>query len=388
MRKPKTVYFSMQVRSQIIRPLGLGFLAVALLALSGAQSRTLLERRGRLGPQAHGGAVENVPPALAFANVALGGFRGALADLLWLRAQRLQEAGRFVELVPLAEGIAALEPDNGEIWAYHAWNLSFNVCALMRRPEDRWRWVMSGIDLLQKRAMRLNPSDARARRELAWIFQFKLGTDIDYAAGYYRTQWARMMEAYLGPGGSPPEVPSRRASELEEALLLDPARMAELDRRFGPMDWRVPASHAVYWGMEGLERAQPREVLQCRRMAYQSLVQMIQGTGRIDGQPQDPSYNGALAANTALLPGTLEFLRETCAEHPSLGVRAAMTGLLFDAVRIHAREGRPEDSRNAYDELVAWFEPGTPLPSYEDALAGRVDFQNMPWDHMREKAAP
>ena len=80
------------------RPLCLGLLPVALLALSGAQSRALLERRMAFRPARHGAAsAENVPPALAFANVALGGFRGALADLLWLRAQRLQEAGRFVE---------------------------------------------------------------------------------------------------------------------------------------------------------------------------------------------------------------------------------------------------------------------------------------------------
>ena len=363
-----------------------GFALAALLVFSGAQSRALLDRRA--GFRRGSAATENMPPTLAFANVALGGFRGMLADLLWLRAQRLQEAGRYVELVPLAEGIAALEPDNGEIWAYHAWNLSFNVCAMMARPEDRWRWVQAGIDLLEKRGMRLNPNDSRSRRELAWIFQFKLGTDVDFAAGHYRAEWARMMSAYLEPDGSPPEVPSLSASELEEVFALDSARMAALDGRFGPMDWRVPAAHAVYWAMEGLDRATEGERLHCQRLAYQSLVQMAQHSGRIDGDPEDESYRGKLLPNTALVDGTLAFLREVAAEHPTHGVHAALVGFLFDAVRIHAREGRPGQSHAAYDELVERFEPGTPLPSYADALAGNVDFSALPWDHLRDRRAP
>ena len=360
---------------------------MALLALSGAQSLALLDARTGMR---RGGASSsrNMPPTLAFANVALGGFRGVLADMLWLRAQSLQEAGRYVELVPLAEGIAALEPDNGEIWAYHAWNLSFNVCAMMGRPEDRWRWVLAGIDLLEKRGMRLNPNDSRSRRELAWIFLFKLGTDTDFAAGHYRAEWARMMDSYLEENGAPPAVPSLSASELEEVFGLNPERMAELDERFGPMDWRVPGSHAVYWAMEGLDRAPERERLQCQRMAYQSLVQMVQRSGRIDGDPEDESYKGALCPNTALVDGTLAFLREVAAEHPSHGVQAALVGFLFDTIRIHAREGRSLPSRMAYDELVAKFEPGTPLPSYADALAGNIDFSSLPWEQLRDNHRP
>lgn len=362
------------------------FALVALWAFAGAQSRALL--RGRTAwAVARGAATGDVPPAVAFANVALGGFRGTLADLLWLRAQRLQEAGRYIELVPLAESIAALEPDNGEIWAYHAWNLSFNICAMMRRPEDRWRWVRAGIDLLQTRGMRLNPHGARPRSELAWIFQFKLGTDTDPAAGYYRTEWARDLGAYLGPAGEPPEVPSLNASELMEVFDLDPERMAELDKQFGPLDWRVPGSHAVYWGMEGLDRATERERLACRRLVYQSLVQMIQGSGRIAGNPEDEAYNGRLVADTNLLPGTLRFLRETCAEHPSLGTRAALVGLLMTATRIESRANHAETARAHYDEIVAWFEPGSELPSLDDVIADRIDYGHLPWERLLDKPA-
>ena len=38
------------------------------------------------------------PPGVTFVTVALGGFRGLLADILWVRAASLQDEGRFIEL--------------------------------------------------------------------------------------------------------------------------------------------------------------------------------------------------------------------------------------------------------------------------------------------------
>jgi len=39
---------------------------------------------------------------------------------------------------------------------------------------------------------------------------------------------------------------------LREVYKLDPAKMAELTARFGPMDWRVVDAHSLYWVNEGL----------------------------------------------------------------------------------------------------------------------------------------
>ena len=355
---------------------------IALAALSGAQSDAMRSARFARNAAVDQLSFEGLPPGLAFANVALGGFRGVIADLLWLRAQRLQEAGRYVELVPLAEGISALEPDNGEVWAYQAWNLSFNVSAMMRRPEDRWRWVRSGIELLQSRGMAYNHG-ARPRRELSWFFLFKLGTDVDFAAGHYRAAWARELAPFLGPAGQPPAVPSLAASELESRFGLSAARMADLDARFGAMDWRVPASHAVYWAADGLSRATPRDRLPCRRALYQALVQMLHGAGRLDGDPADPAYAGARTANPAVLEGTLAFLRDTVSLHPTHGVRAAFLTLLLDAARFEVARGNPDAAKARYAEFADAFEPGAPLPSIQDVFAGTVQFEEIPWDALR-----
>ena len=42
--------------------------------------------------------------------MALGGFRGLLADILWIRAISLQEQGKYFELVQLADWIQKLQP--------------------------------------------------------------------------------------------------------------------------------------------------------------------------------------------------------------------------------------------------------------------------------------
>ena len=62
----------------------------------------------------------NAPPLVTFTTVALGGFRGMLADFLWLRASRLQQEGQYFELVQLADWITKLEPRFTTVWAYHA----------------------------------------------------------------------------------------------------------------------------------------------------------------------------------------------------------------------------------------------------------------------------
>ncbi len=355
---------------------------VLLLAASGWCSLRLLHSRGggaRADATTGGGT-----PVLQFVNVALGGFRGVIADLLWLRAESLQEEGRFVELVQLSEWIAALEPDNGEVWAYHGWNLSFNVCAMQTRIEDRWRWVEAGIRLLEFRGVRLNPKDARTRRELAWTLQFKLGTDVDRAAGYYRREWARGLGKYLGPAGVPPAPGSDAATELAKEYGLDARKMAEIDARFGAFDWRVPGASAVYWALEGVERAAEKDLLACRRLVYQSLVQMVQNSGRIAGNPDAKNYMGEVTPNVGLLDGTLSYFRETARGHRFHGVRAAWIGLLFDAVRIEARRGNAAKALERYTEIVGFFEPDAKLPAYDEAVTGTFRFDTLPWGDLKE----
>ena len=169
---------------------------------------------------------------------AMGGLRAIAAEVVWFRADRLQEEGRYVELAQLAETLAFLEPHTPEVWSYAAWNLAYNVSVMMPTAADRWRWVMSAIRLLRDSGLRLNPSSPELCRELAWLFELKIGTDLDAASGHYRAEWKRIVEDV-------------RARQAWDELGMDPVVMARIERATGFDDWTDPQLSAIYWGGVG-----------------------------------------------------------------------------------------------------------------------------------------
>lgn len=49
-----------------------------------------------------------------------------------------------------------------------------------------------------------------------------------------------------------------RGKLLRETYNMDPAQMIRYTRKYGPIDWRNPAAHALYWSAQGVERSIPR----------------------------------------------------------------------------------------------------------------------------------
>ena len=178
-------------------------------------------------------------PALAEGALAtLGGLRSLAAEVVWFRLDRLQEEGRYVELAQLANALAHLEPHTPEVWSYAAWNLAYNVSVMMPDAESRWRWVEAAIALLRDDGLRLNPKSRELLRELAWLFQLKIGADLDSAAPVYRRLWREKVEDV------------RRRGAWHE-LGMDPAEMARVEAATGLDDWGDPLLSAVYWARLG-----------------------------------------------------------------------------------------------------------------------------------------
>lgn len=252
-------------------------MTVALLTLivSADLNRNLY--RLRVGdnqtPELQGGT-----PLVTFATVVLGGFRGIIADILWLRATYLQDEGRFFELAQLSDWITQLDAHRAEIWAFHAWNMSYNISALMSEDEERWRWVTQGLSLLQNRGIPVNPDDAALYAELAWIYQQKIGSTLDHSHIYYKQQWARSISNALPPDGflpgadaevAPSTVPAHEL--LRKRWKLSVEQMGVIDARFGPLDWRLAEAHAIYWAFSGREKRGLAAQLRCERSLYQSM---------------------------------------------------------------------------------------------------------------------
>ena len=265
----------------------LALLALALVCLAGvARFQQALNRQRedpQLGLLRMADLGSNAPPALAFTTVALGGFRGLIANALWMRAQDLQTDGKYFEMVQLADWITKLEPTFNQVWVVQAWNMTYNISVKFNDPADRWRWVQRGIELLRDQGLRYCPKEALLYRELAWFYQHKIGQNLDDAHLYYKTALARDMQAALG-GPRPnfdellkPRTDAARArvQRLREAFRMEPEIMKQVDDQFGPLEWRLPDAHAIYWAWVGLQNSKKKDLLTLRRVIYQSMSQSV-----------------------------------------------------------------------------------------------------------------
>ena len=202
-------------------------LVAALMGLSVAGQFFLSSKR-----------VDSAPAFTQGALAALGGFRSLAAEVIWFRADRLQEEGRYVELAQLASLLTFMEPHTTEVWSYAAWNLAYNISVMMPTPEDRWRWVMAAVRLLRDEGLVMNPASPELCRELAWLFELKIGTDIDSAAAVYRAKWKEIVE----------DVRKRGAWD---ELKMDTKRMLAIEHATGFDDWTDPQMSAMYWASIG-----------------------------------------------------------------------------------------------------------------------------------------
>lgn len=271
-------------------------LALVLLGVAGVQQQRLNRQRAALG-LTRVAPLENAPPVLAFTTVALGGFRGLIANLLWVRASDMQSEDRYFEQVQLADWITKLEPTFVQVWLVQAWNMAYNISVKFRDPYDRWRWVQQGIELLRDQGIRYNPKEALLYRELAWFYQHKIGQNVDDAHLIYKFEWAREMTRALG-GPKPdydellnPQTPEGRArvSLLRDKLKMDPAIMKRADQSYGPLEWRLPEATAIYWAMVGLENSNKKDQTTLRRVIFQCLHMNVM-RGRIVAEGPDGSY--------------------------------------------------------------------------------------------------
>lgn len=202
-------------------------------------------------------------PVLAeSALAALGGFRSLAAEAVWFRADRLQRDGRYVELAQLASTLCFLEPHTPEVWSYAAWNLAYNISVMMPTEADRWRWVKAAIHLLRDEGLKLNPDEVELYRELAWMFQLKIGADLDSAAPLYRREWKAVVEDVI-----------RRDAWRE--LAMDPVSRDEVARRYGITDWTDAFASAIYWADRGLACATEKtDIAFLNEIVRQSVVSL------------------------------------------------------------------------------------------------------------------
>lgn len=330
--------------------------------------------------------LENAPPVLAFTTVALGGFRGLISNMLWMRATDLQDQDKYFEMVQLADWITKLEPRYPQVWAVQAWNMTYNISIKFKDFNDRWRWVLRGIELLRDQALLYNPVEIILYKELAWFFLHKLGQDLDDAQKFYKEQWAQIMSEAI-PGPRPdfdelinPQTDARqRARVLLEKLRMDPVLMKEVDERYGPLEWRLPEASAIYWAAAGLkiateypQKVSADDVIHLRRLIYQSM-QLSFRRGKLIMDPVSKRF--LYGPNLDIIPKVNETYdlqaREAGPEHEPV-IRRAQWNFLKDAVYFLYVHNRLAEARKWYEYIAQHFPTNNLLEGDTNSLPSRL----------------
>ncbi|MEW6301969.1 MAG: hypothetical protein AB1705_00765 [Verrucomicrobiota bacterium] len=359
-------------------------LTVVLLLGSSAVQKQLNGDRKTMGLVRMDNPLENAPPVLAFTTVALGGFRGIIANMLWLRAMQMQQDSKYFEMVQLADWITKLQPNFTTVWMHQAWNMAYNISIKFPNQHDRWLWVKRAIELLRDEALRYNPHDVLVHRELAWFFQHKIGGNLDDGHLYYKLSWAYDMSKVLGNGpvnfdellNPQNEAQSNRVHTLRQDYKMDPAVMKEADEKYGPLDWRMPESQGIYWGVKGLKEVRGdvdllplrRIIYQCMQIAFQRgrlVINAIEGkaemTPNVDIIPNvNRTYEEMIAAE-AKVAGAVENLHN------------AHGNFLLDAVFVLYLHNREADANYWWNYLKKKYSFKTDIyPSLDAFVVERV----------------
>ena len=343
-----------------IYKMALAGLAVLLFCVSSQIQNRLNREREQLGltllPP-----LKNAPPMLAFTTVALGGFRGLIANALWMRASDLQEEDKFYEMEQLADWITALEPHFSQVWTVEAWNMAYNISVKFKNPEDRWHWLERGIQLLRDRGIPLNPDAALLYRELSWLFQHKMGQNLDDAHMRYKLRWAQEMQNVTGghPDFQALEHPKtaaekERAKKLRDVYKLDPEIMRKVDEEYGPFDWRLPDSHAIYWAELFRQHAKPSaaDTDTLRRSIFQSQRMLFFRGGALSPSVTNVTeQNFMLWPNLDLMPTINATYEKMIAEQPNLNFQNAHKNFLKEAIPLLYINGRVNQAAFWFDYL-------------------------------------
>ena len=305
-----------------------------------------------------------------------------------MRATDLQDEDKFFEMAQLADWITKLEPHFVHVWLVQAWNMAYNISVKFKESApgqfpDRWRWVKAGIELLRDDGLRYNPNETLIYRELAWFFQHKIGQNLDDAASYYKQQWANDMakvfdkktpnlEELIHPQTADQK---ERARLLRETYKMDPQFMKEVDERYGPLEWRLPEAHAIYWAALGLKKAAENptkvkedDLITLRRVIYQSMLLSFQ-RGRLVTNPFAKAFE--FGPNLDIIP-KVNFAYEQAAREDEKNrdhILKAHRNFLRDAVYFLYMYNRVADAAQWFKYLATKYPDKTDTRQQHEFLA-------------------
>ena len=282
------------------KPVLIGIMLACLLGIYLSQDQ-LNTQRSQLSPT-YIEPLQDAPPMLALATETLGGFRGIISSYLWLRANEMQLKKNYPEQMQLAKWITQIQPQVPAAWVNRSWNLAYNISRNYDDPETRWKYVYDAVEMIRDEGIRYNPQEPLVYEQLAYLFEHKIGHNLDDYHRYYKYRWMQSMESVLwespAAGHAAKGVPDfdslinpdpantnlvARVQRLRREYKLDPREMKAIHMKYGLarkltfndkekkwelkelrldedgkpidcLDWRMPETQSLYWASLGIKR--------------------------------------------------------------------------------------------------------------------------------------
>jgi hypothetical protein len=168
-----------------------------------------------------------------------------------------------------------------------------------------------------------------------------------------------------------------RRQYLVDDYNMDPELMAEYTRDFGPIDWRHPQSHALYWSRTGSKKAERRlsegkihHAINTDRQQLHSLQALARG-GRVMYDPFSPVMPGRFP-EVDFIDSTSKLFDDLYVKYYDARGMGGETFLEFiknflgHNIRVAYRQGEIERAQKLYEALDERFGRGAfpPNPAY------------------------
>jgi hypothetical protein len=227
------------------------------------------------------------------------------------------------------------------------------------------RWVLNGISLLRDEALRFNPRDAKLYRELAWMYQHKIGENLDTAHAHYKAYLLESLVPCVNSNGTVNVSEATRA--VLAPLRLDMNQMVALEKQYGPLDWRMAETHALYWASLGLSCATGTEQALCEHSVNQALMLSVL-RGRFSGSASQKQWQAA--PNLGLALAAADALLKTAQARPSQHQTVVLVRYLAKTIRMATKVGEERLAQQLYERLRLAVRPPHQVPTFEEVVQG------------------
>ena len=214
-----------------------GGVAVISMTFGGIMLPKIIDEAERSTLRYSNVAVNGAPDWMNTIGMSIGALRGLMVDYLWIKINRMKDAGLFYEVMADADLITKLQPRFSQVWVFHAHNMAYNISVATNTLEERWEWVNAGLRLLRERGLVANPNDMVLHKELSFFFGHKIDGNSDDAHMYYKRMLADEWNTLLG---TPPDSWEDRTAAMKtvadaprtiaEAILIEPKVQTLVDR--------------------------------------------------------------------------------------------------------------------------------------------------------------